>query len=848
MTDGLVTSGLCPERPQVVVIGSGAGGAVTAAQLAQHGYEVVVLEEGPAIDTSTIATNSPDALLRLYRNGGLTPFLGNQSIAYVEGCVVGGSTEVNSGFWHRLPADCYDRWRSDALLADCTEADLTPYFEVLERELAVSKLGDAPLPRSSQRFHDGITRLGWRFGEVPRCQPDATTNAFAPNAKRSMQRSFLPKAVAHGARVFANHRVARLIVDADRVAAIEVRLADGSVRTLRPDAVFVCAGAIQTAALLRRSGLTHNVGNNLCIHPMIKAAAVFADDVDAQDEPLPIFQVREFAPNISIGGSVFTPGFLAMLLADNWGETQQTMRDWKRSAIYYAATRGMSRGTIRPWPGAANGVLVRYRLTAADQKNLSEGLARLGELLFAAGATRVHPSVRGLPTLRSPEQCRALATNWLPVRTMSLSTVHAFSSCPMGENPDLCATDSFGRVRGVPNLYVNDASLIPDSPGVNPQGTVMALALRNADRFAATQRRSTASRKATVPPTLLLTGAPGWLGNRLLEVLYRGLPEDERFASPDLSRRVRLLAQTGADIAGLRDAYPDLDIVTGDVADPDTARALCADARGATLIHIAGLIHPQRRTSELVRTNVTGTRTLLDAAAAAGVARVVAMSSNSPFGFNRGNAERFDESSPYHPYMAYGRSKRAMEEHVREAHALGRLKTVIIRAPWFYGPHQPARQTLFFEMIRTGKFPVLGDGEQRRSMAYVDNICQGLLLAASVRDAAGHTYWIADERPYAINEIVSVVSRVLEQELGRASASRQLHLPRALGDVARVVDATIQSFGLYQQKIHVLSEMGQTIACSVQAARRDLGYRPTIALEEGMRRSVRWCLAHGQLY
>jgi nucleoside-diphosphate-sugar epimerase len=130
-------------------------------------------------------------------------------------------------------------------------------------------------------------------------------------------------------------------------------------------------------------------------------------------------------------------------------------------------------------------------------------------------------------------------------------------------------------------------------------------------------------------------------------------------------------------------------------------------------------------------------------------------------------------------------------------------------------------------------------------MAYVDNICQGLLLAAATPAANGETYWIADERPYPVNEIVATVTEVLES-FGFACKGRQTHLPAAVGAIARQVDGALQAVGLYHQKIHVLGEMDQSIACSVEKAKRELGYAPKFALREGMTASVEWCLANGQ--
>jgi nucleoside-diphosphate-sugar epimerase len=188
-----------------------------------------------------------------------------------------------------------------------------------------------------------------------------------------------------------------------------------------------------------------------------------------------------------------------------------------------------------------------------------------------------------------------------------------------------------------------------------------------------------------------------------------------------------------------------------------------------------------------------------------------------------------------------------MEQAVRAMQGSGRLETVIIRAPWFYGPDQPPRQTLFFKMIRDGRAPIVGDGNNKRSMGYVDNVCQGLLLAMLEPSANGRTYWIADERPYTMNEIVDTVEELLEADFGIACAHRRMRLPGVAAGVAELVDSALQRLGLYQQKIHVLSEMDKTIACSVARAQAELGFAPTVELREGMRRSIQWCLESGHL-
>jgi nucleoside-diphosphate-sugar epimerase len=300
------------------------------------------------------------------------------------------------------------------------------------------------------------------------------------------------------------------------------------------------------------------------------------------------------------------------------------------------------------------------------------------------------------------------------------------------------------------------------------------------------------------------------------------------------------------EVATLAAERPDVDIVAGDVREAADCWRLCAGARDAVLLHLAGVIHP-RRVRDFYDVNVHGTEGVLAAAATAGVRRAVVMSSNSPLGCNPHPDHRFDEESPYHPYRHYGRSKMLLEARAREVERATGMETVIVRAPWFYGPHQPPRQTEFFAMVQDGRAPIVGGGTARRSMTYVGNLAQGLFLAATTPAAAGRLYWIADERPYTMSEIVDTVERLLETEFDRPCAHRRLRLPGVVSELAGGVDAALQAVGLYHAKVHVLSEMSKTIACSIERARRELGYVPTVALEEGMRRSLRWLDEKGLL-
>jgi len=332
--------------------------------------------------------------------------------------------------------------------------------------------------------------------------------------------------------------------------------------------------------------------------------------------------------------------------------------------------------------------------------------------------------------------------------------------------------------------------------------------------------------------TLVVTGAAGWLGQALVQRLHR-----------QRDRRLVAVARTTDEAARLRQQFPDLETSVADLTEADSAQRLLDAVDGPLqLIHTAGIIHP-RRVAEFWALNAEATRALVQAAIARGVDRMVHISSNSPIGTNPTPADTFGEHEPYHPYLGYGHSKMAGELAVLEAESAG-LEAVIIRPPWFYGPWQPPRQTSFFRLIRTGRFPIVGDGQQRRSMVYVDNLVDGVLLALSTPGISGRTYWIADAEIPTVQHIVETVQRALTDE-GYECADRWLRIPRPVSGVAELADRVIQRLGLYQTQLHVLGEMGHTIAADIGAARRDLGYEPAVSLYEGMRLSIAWCREQG---
>lgn len=458
-----------------VVVGAGVGGSITAATLAGRGRSVLVLEEGPWPSAATGGDYTLEQMRSLYRDQGLSVALGRPPIAYAEARCVGGGSEVNSGLYHRPPRGLVDDWARRRGIADLSGAQLAGYAERIEAALPVTA-SDGPATEASRVLADGAASLGWSAHDVPRWfrRPAGGDRGLE---RRGMTATYLAQAISSGAKVLARCRVLGVVRDGPVAAGVVCRMGGRDTPVLvRAGSVHLCGGAVQSPRLLRRSGLRGTIGGSLALHPMAKIVAVFEPGLDRRDE-VPTHQIDEFAPRMTLGGAASTPEQIALLLADRPGGRADV--DHPGAAAFHVTVSPQARGRIHAPPGLGS-PLIRYQLARADFRALMAGVERLARLLFAAGAARLYLPLRRSEAVTSLAQALARLADARPAG-LALTAVHLTSSIGMSEDPAAAGADSLGRVHGMRNLHVNDASIVPGPPGVNPQGTVMALALRNAE-------------------------------------------------------------------------------------------------------------------------------------------------------------------------------------------------------------------------------------------------------------------------------------------------------------------------------------------------------------------------------
>jgi choline dehydrogenase-like flavoprotein len=462
------------EECDVVVVGSGAGGAVAAASLAEAGLDVIVLEAGQAYDRDSYPDDPLEALAALYRDGGLTIAEGRPPIPVPVGRAVGGTTVINSGTCFRAPQPVLDEWREryGVSWAD----DLHPHFAEAEEFLRVTPLDPERMGRNGQLAMEGAAALGASGGPISRnagrcVQCSSCPFGCAIDAKRGMHVSYVPRAVAAGARLRTGTEVRRVIVEEGRATGVHC---DGYTAQAR-HATVVAAGALGTPELLLRSGLGgDHVGRNLHIHPACWIGARYEEEVRGWEGVMQSYYVDEWEPQRILLEATFTPlPFGGAWLLGSGREHQEAILGFDQIGSIGVHLSDESAGRV----GLARDGSLRasYRLTDEDARRLVFGIARAAEVHFAAGASEVYPNLGRVPVLRPSELADFEATTFKPAE-LRLEAFHPMGTARIAAEPSegVCADD--GSVNGVDGLYVADGSLFPTSVGVNPMMTIIAFA------------------------------------------------------------------------------------------------------------------------------------------------------------------------------------------------------------------------------------------------------------------------------------------------------------------------------------------------------------------------------------
>jgi GMC oxidoreductase len=480
------------EDCDVAIVGSGAGGAACAAILAEAGLDVVVLEAGGYMDSSSYPDEPLAALEALYRDGGLTIAEGRPAIPTPVGRAVGGTTVINSGTCFRAPDQVLAGWRDEHGIGWATE--LGGDYAEAEEIMWVRTVDPERMGRNGQLLREGAEALGVAHEPLRRnaggCfQCSSCPSGCRLDAKRAMHVSYLPRAVAAGARVRAGVDAQNVSFEGERATGVDcVARLNGRARPFKVRArraVVVAGGAFGTPELLLRSGFRAGggqLGRNLRIHPACWVGARFEDEVRGWEGVMQSYAVTEWEPQGILMEATFTPlAFGAQWLPGTGRAHHERVLAYDRIASTGVHLSDRSAGRVGL---ARDGSLrVTYRLTDDDSRRLVFGIARAADLLYAAGAAEVYPQIAGIPIIAKNRVGELEASPPRP-SALRLEAFHPMGTARMDADPARGVVGTDGAVHGAEGLYIADGSLLPSSIGVNPMMTIIAMASRVARQMA----------------------------------------------------------------------------------------------------------------------------------------------------------------------------------------------------------------------------------------------------------------------------------------------------------------------------------------------------------------------------
>ena len=472
----------------VVVIGTGAGGAAVARELTEAGRDVILLEEGPYVTARDYGHLSTiDATKLLYRDRGLTASQGAPPVLLPMGRCVGGTTVINLGTVLRMEPEHFAIWRENGI-AKLSYADLSAAYDRVEELMPVKQVTDEQIGPNTRVLQDGLAKLSIP-GEVltrnaPECRGAGRCFLGCPtDAKRAVHLDWIPRAIERGARLFTRVCVERILVDQGRAVGIEGSVLGANERRrlafrVRSKHVVVACGALMSPVLLHDSnlGLKHAAsGANLGVHPACRATGLYDRKIQGQHGVPQAYHARVLGPGEMYVETAFLPPALMGPALPGFGpDHHKLMQKYEHFALAGFRVIETRRGSVKSH--YAHLPLIKYQLGDADFASMRGGLKLSARILFETGAKQVFVPIHGMELLGSPDDISKIDDPRIEPGDLELSGYHAHGTLRMGSDPARAVVDEDGSYHGVKGLWVADASLFPTSSRVNPQHTVMALA------------------------------------------------------------------------------------------------------------------------------------------------------------------------------------------------------------------------------------------------------------------------------------------------------------------------------------------------------------------------------------
>lgn len=475
----------------VVVVGTGAGGAVVARELAHKGYGVCLVEEGKHIRRDQFQRSMVFTNTTYYRNQLVS--VGNAFIPIMAGRLVGGSTALNTATCLRPPKWVTDRWAEELDSADYTREALDPYFDRVEQYLGVAPNTLESIGPMRDIIARGCDELGYSHYAIPRNAPGCQGEGFcaqgcATDARTSTNLSYVPDALRHGAMLFTEVSAQSVRIENGRAVGIDAIAArTGKPITIRAKVVVLSAGAVPTPLMLMKQGICNRsdqLGRNLSLHPSGAMSALFEEKVHGHNHVPQGYGTQQFLDEgLLLSGANSDYTIFPSTIAMTGDRLMQVLEQREHIAALGVLVHDHGPGG-RVWRGIGGRTLVTYNLTKKDVELLHKGMCAALDIFRAAGAKRFFPLQYSAPVLETEREIEGFRKMKPSARDYLLTSFHPLGTCKMGRDPKTSVVNLQQETHDVPNLYIVDGSSVPGAPAVNPQITIMGVATRAAEGIA----------------------------------------------------------------------------------------------------------------------------------------------------------------------------------------------------------------------------------------------------------------------------------------------------------------------------------------------------------------------------
>jgi choline dehydrogenase-like flavoprotein len=488
---------------EVCVIGSGAGGAVVAKELAEAGRDVVVLEQGGHYTKEDFTQREDEMMPLLYEEMGQR-MTTDKSILILQGRNVGGSTVHNLCYCFRTPEPILEKWKREDGLRDMSYADMVPSFERVERMLKVKQILPHEVNKLNDKIRQGCEKLGYHGFVTNHNRENCTQSGFCLlgcpfDAKQSMLVTYVPAAEKAGARIYANCPVDRIVAEAGRARRVEGGVVDEFGRrkhslTVTAEVIVLSAGAINSPQILLRSGIANSsdqVGRNLHLHPSVLLSGIYDEDIYGYRGIPQSYYVDEFIDleNDPDSGYILMPvyGFPVMSASQIPGFGRQhfeVMRNFHRMVGILVLMHDQSSGRVQVDDNGKPAI--SYEVNPHERALLVEGMKHCAEILFAGGAKKVLAPYTKPLWLEPGDSLDVFDQRGVRPHEIVIASTHPQSTCKMGKDRRRSVINSYCQSHDLENLFVCDMSVFPTSLGAPPQISTASIADRAAHYIAET--------------------------------------------------------------------------------------------------------------------------------------------------------------------------------------------------------------------------------------------------------------------------------------------------------------------------------------------------------------------------